>query len=72
MIEMFSNYPDVMTVKQVKEALQIGRNSAYSIVSSGKLKSLKIGRSFRVPKIYLLDYVQNLYETLPVKQASSF
>jgi len=55
MIEMFSDYPDVMTVEQVQSALQIGKNSAYSLISSGNLKSLKIGRSIRIPKSYLLD-----------------
>jgi len=72
MIEMFSNYPDVMTVEQVQSALQIGRNSTYSIISSGELKSMKIGRSIRVPKPYLLDYVQSSYGMLPEEQASSF
>jgi len=39
---VFNNYPDILTVKQVGEMLRIGRNNAYELVRSGKIKSLII------------------------------
>lgn len=56
---MFSNYPDMMTVSDLQEALGIGRNSAYALVRDKKIKSLKIGRNIRIPKAWLIEYIQN-------------
>lgn len=57
---MFENYPDILTVKQLQEALSIGRSKAYLILHSGELKYITIGRQIRIPKKYLLDYLANL------------
>ena len=47
---MLEAYDDVMTADEVCEALRIGYNSLYSILSRGDLKAYKIGRNWRVPK----------------------
>lgn len=54
---MLENFPDILTVKQLQEILLIGRSKAYSILHSGKLKFITIGRQIRIPKQYLLDYI---------------
>lgn len=54
---MLENFPDILTVKQLQEILSIGRSKAYSILHSGKLKFITIGRHIRIPKQYLLDYI---------------
>ena len=51
------NMRDVMTVPEVAEYLQIGRTKAYEEVQKGNLKHIKIGKSIRIPKQYLVDYV---------------
>lgn len=56
---MFSNYPDMMTVSDLQEALGIGRNSAYALVRDKKIKSLKIGKNIRIPKAWLVEYIDN-------------
>ncbi|MDO5785869.1 MAG: helix-turn-helix domain-containing protein [Eubacteriales bacterium] len=58
MDKMFSGYPDMMTVSQLQEALGIGRNAAYNLIRSNKMKSLKIGRNIRIPKIWLIEYIE--------------
>lgn len=55
---MFGKYPDVMTVEQVKEALNIGRNSAYALIKNKEIGCVRVGRTIRVPKSLLIDYVQ--------------
>lgn len=57
---MFNNYPDVLTVLQVAEALRIGRDAAYSLIHSNRLKCILIGRTIRVPKCCLIDFVQSV------------
>ena len=54
---ILSEYPDVLTVKQLTEALQVGRNTAYKLLDEGKIKSIKIGRTFKIPKIYVISYL---------------
>lgn len=42
--------PVVMSVEQLAETLQVGRNTAYSLVRSGRIKSVRVGRQIRVPR----------------------
>ena len=67
---MFSNMPDVLTVKQVAEMLRIGRNTAYELVRSGEIKSVFIGRQIRVPKTSVIEFVngQDVASQLTVQQ----
>ena len=55
---MFRSYPDVMTVKQLAAALGIGINKAYEIVNDGTINSKRIGRRILIPKLDLVDYIQ--------------
>ena len=54
---MFTQYPDIMSVNDLRSALGIGRNKAYELVSSGTIRSIKIGSAIRIPKSSLLDFV---------------
>ena len=54
---MFQNFPDVMSVNDLRIALGIGRTKAYELVNSGQIKSIKVGSAIRIPKKSLLDYV---------------
>lgn len=47
---MFDNYPDVVTVKEMQAMLRIGRNSAYKLVNSGRIPSIKIGVNYLIAK----------------------
>ena len=56
---MFGKYPDIMTVKQVAEALCIGRNAAYALIKAHAIGHIRVGRTIRVPKSLLIEYVQS-------------
>jgi len=56
---MFNQYPDVMTVPQVAEALRIGRGAAYKLVNERTIGSVRIGNKIRVPKQCLIEYMQS-------------
>lgn len=51
--------PDILTVYDVQRILSIGRCKAYELVKSGDLRSFRIGKSIKIPKCYLLDYIAN-------------
>ena len=54
---MFAEYPDVMSIADIRKALGIGRTKAYELVNTGQIKSIKIGNAIRIPKPLLLDYI---------------
>lgn len=48
---MLENYPDVLKVEDIAEILRVGRNTSYNLINSQAIKSIKIGRNIRIPKI---------------------
>lgn len=54
---IFNEYPDVLTIYEMQQALGIGRSMAYRLINDGKIKHLRIGKSIKVPKRFLVDYV---------------
>jgi excisionase family DNA binding protein len=55
---LFTQYPDIMSINDLRSALGIGRTKAYELVSSGELRSIRVGNAIRIPKTSLLDYVK--------------
>ncbi len=50
---------EALTVQQLADTLQIGRNAAYKLVHSDQLRCITIGRSIRVPRSALTDYLNS-------------
>jgi len=55
---VFQGYPDVLDVKQVSELLNVSTKTVYRLLRTGSLSSLKVGREFRIPKLYLMQYLK--------------
>lgn len=56
--EIFKNYPDIVTPEQVMEMLGIGKNTVYHLLNSGEIKSVRIGKRHKIPRVYIIDYIQ--------------
>ncbi|MED2844419.1 helix-turn-helix domain-containing protein [Bacillus toyonensis] len=54
---MFDAYDDVVPIEDRMEMLDIGRNKAYELLQSRQIKSFKVGKSYRIPKICIQNYV---------------
>ena len=54
---MFADYPDIVTVAQLQEMLHISRQLAYALINSGQIPALKVGNSFRIPKIKIIEFI---------------
>ncbi len=50
--------PLVLSVSDLADVLGIGLNSAYDLVRSGRIKSLRVGHQIRVSKSALLDFLE--------------
>ena len=59
---LFIDYPDVLNIEDIQKALGIGRDLAYRLIRSGKIKYKKIGREYKVPKPYLIDFILSDHE----------
>ena len=56
---MFTNYPDVVNIAQLKNMLGIGLTLAYRLVKQNTIKSIKIGREYKIPKRNVISYLVN-------------
>ena len=56
---LFKQYPEIMSINDLRSALCIGRTKAYELVGSGQIRSIKVGKSIRIPKTSLLDYIRD-------------
>ncbi len=51
-------YGDIMTVENLMDYMNIGRTTAYKLVQSGKIKTVRIGRIYRISKKSVEEYVR--------------
>ena len=52
------NLPLALTVREAGQVLRVGRSVTYELVRSGQLRSVRIGRSIRIPRDALVEYLQ--------------
>lgn len=58
---MFTSYPDIVNIEQMRKMLGgIGITLAYKLLKSGTIKSLKIGREYKIPKASIIEYLLNV------------
>ena len=55
---LFASYPDVVSVEQMCTMLGgIGKRTAYALLRDGEIRYMKIGKSFKIPKISIIEYL---------------
>lgn len=55
--DILTGYPDVLTVKDVQDILHLGRNSVYKMLENGEIKTIRAGKKYIIPKIYLVQFI---------------
>ncbi len=55
--KMFTAYKDIMSVNEIAEVLGVERHLVYRLIENGEISSLKIGKTYKIPKIILIDFV---------------
>ena len=67
---IFTEFPDVLTISQMQKALAIGKSTAYKLINSNTIKHIRIGKSIKIPKIYLVEYISQVrYTTFSNEQS---
>ena len=54
----FDDLPLTLRVEDLMPILGVGRNTAYELVRSRQIRSIRIGRQIRIPKGAVLEYLQ--------------
>ena len=58
--KMLRNYPDVLNVYQMCEALGgISIKTGYKLIKEKKIDSIKVGREYKIAKINLIDFIMS-------------
>ena len=55
----FDNLPLTLRVEELMPILGVGRNTAYELVRSGQIKSIRIGKQIRIPKESLRLFLES-------------
>lgn len=55
--QMLTEYKDILLPEDVQKILHIGRNTVYTYLAEGRIKSIKVGGKYRIPKLYLLEFI---------------
>ena len=55
----FDDLPLILRVEDLMPILKIGRNTAYELVRSGQMKSIRVGRQIRIPKSEVFRFLES-------------
>ena len=62
---MFTDYPDVVNVEQLCEMLGgTSTKSVYRLLKSGAIQSYWIGKRYRIPKVFVIEYLTGLQKSV--------
>lgn len=51
------DFPLVLHVKDLISLLSVSHNTAYQLVRSGQIRSIRIGRTYRIPRDAVAEYL---------------
>ena len=55
---MFADYPDVVEVADLRKMLGgISKKLAYKLLSEQEIRSVRIGRAYKIPKVCVIEYL---------------
>ena len=50
---LFTEYPNIVNVEQLSSMLSISTKKAYKLLKEEKIKSIHIGRTYRIAKVHV-------------------
>ena len=56
----FRDFPDVLSVLQLSRMLNINEKAAYQLVRENRIDHFKIGRTFKIPKMAVIKYMNKV------------
>ena len=62
---LFKDYPDMLTPPQLMEMLSMSKTSTSRLLSEKVIPSIKLGRVYRIPKVYVIQYITEHLSGVP-------
>ncbi|MDF2923947.1 MAG: hypothetical protein K0R57_2861 [Paenibacillaceae bacterium] len=63
---MFQDYPDVVNIEEMCDMLGgISTKTAYKLLHANRIQHFKIGRSYKIPKVQIIAYLQAMMAPQP-------
>ena len=70
---MFEQFSDVLTVKDIAIMLHIGRNSAYELIKTHQIPSVRVKSQIRISKESVISYPRGADQPfLPLHSCESY
>ena len=54
---MFKDFPDCVGVQELQKMLGIKRTKTYELLKNGEIKSIKIGKDYKISKLNVIAYL---------------
>lgn len=48
---------EILSVYELMDVLQIGKNAAYHLLNTGKLKAFRVGRTWKIPRGMVDEFI---------------
>lgn len=55
---ILKHYPDILNIDEMCSVLGVSTKTGYRLLREGQIISLKVGRTYRIPKVHLLTYLR--------------
>ena len=55
--EIFKDYDDIVSPKQLKKMLGVGTNKTYTLLKNNEIYNKKIGNNYFIPKLSVVEYL---------------
>lgn len=55
--DLWTGLPLVLHVKDLSTLLSVSHNTAYELVRSGQIRSIRVGRNYRIPRDAVEEYL---------------
>lgn len=59
---MLEHMPDIMTFRECKDCLKIGKNTLLDILHNKHIEAFRIGNRWKIPKNAVTEYIKHQYE----------
>lgn len=66
---MLESYKDIMSIEDLCECLDIGRNSAYELLNDGLVKAFRVGNRWKIPKSSVIEFINTAHLKRPFTSA---
>ena len=65
--QMFPGYPDALSLQQASEMLNLNRHTVGELIRSRRLFALRIGRTYRIPKLSVIEFLLTGQSAFPAR-----